>query len=81
MVPAVKPLIVRLYDPVVITGDVDITVPVEIVGLADVEYTIPLAVIVAFPSDVIFPPLIAEVVLIEETLAVVRAGAVTAVFS
>ena len=56
----------------------DVFVVKEIVGLVLVDQTIPLAVTFEPPSDVIFPPEVAAVMVIEVIAVVVRVGTTTA---
>ena len=65
----VNPVIELVNDPVPVPFDV--LVDNETVGLVDVDQTTPLAVTVNPPAFVIFPPLIAVVVEIEDTDVVV----------
>ena len=53
----------------------------EILGFAAVLQQTPRAVIVAPPSSVIFPPLVAVVFVIDVTAVVVRVGNVATIFS
>jgi hypothetical protein len=62
MVFAFKPVKIEVKDP--LPDPSDVFVVKAIVGFVDVLQTTPLAVIVAPPSEVILPPLVAELVVI-----------------
>ena len=66
-------------NPVRLLVKLPVPVPLEvllevIVGLGDVLQQTPLEVTAAPPSEVIFPPEVAEVVVILDTIAVVTVG-------
>jgi hypothetical protein len=56
-----------------------VTIELVIVGAAVVAQQTPFAVMAALPSEVIFPPEIAEVKVIEVTAVVVRVGTTSGV--
>ena len=76
MLSGLKPIMLLAKLPIPIPFEVWLP---EMVGLADVLQQTPRAATESPPSEVIFPPLSAEEVVIEETAVVLTIGAVVEV--
>ena len=78
MVVAVRPVMLLAKAPLPVPSVVWLPVTT---GLAEVLQQTPRVVIVAPPSSVMFPPLVAVVAVIDVTVVVVRVGNVATIFS
>jgi hypothetical protein len=76
LIPATNPVIELKYVPVV---PASVVLLLTVVGLGVVLQQTPLAVIVAPPSAVTFPPLVAVADAMDETVVVVTVGRIASV--
>ena len=76
MVPELRPVIELVKLPVPVPSEVLLS---DVVGLTEVLQQTPLAVIVAPPLEVTFPPLETLLAVIEDTAVVVTVGVVAEV--